>query len=159
MSCHHGAKWYQCMMIFGRIMFKKSHYCFPFRYALQKTCPPAETPALENIGKKNLLSNGGTHWNLVENIKEQGDEVYIDPCSSKALFQVLGHGDHLNTAHLSHHAWIETLITYTEVKNLLQLWGRHVQTTSQASTQWTEPDRKTLLVVILFYNCEQFSFK
>lgn len=43
---------------------------------------------------------GGTHGNLCENVKKEGDdgEVDVDPGSSEALLQVLGHGDHLKAA-------------------------------------------------------------
>lgn len=51
--------------------------------------------------QKNRPSDGRTHRNLCENVKEEGDdgEVEVDPGSSKALAQVLGHGDHLKAAH------------------------------------------------------------
>lgn len=44
-----------------------------------------------------------TYRDLGENVEEERDngEVDVDPCPSKSLLQVLGHGDHL-TYHRAH---------------------------------------------------------
>lgn len=114
-----------------------------------------------------------THWDLGENVEEQGDngEVEADPGPSEPLLQVLGHRDHLisrdvcqcrksqqfsvnNTLGNIH---VDAIKWSNSLNDSPRPWGTQVQTTSLAAARWTEPDTWDKQHAVTYDTLDHFS--